>query len=82
MLTSWQQCLEKVIKMLFKSWQKCLENDIKKLLNSWQQCLGKVINNKVISLIPLKGPNPLRHEKNWLPYMIDDNIYVIYLTNK
>lgn len=43
------------------------------------QCLG-TYNNKgeVTRLIPLKGPNEMRHEKNWLPFIQNDQIYVIY----
>lgn len=44
-----------------------------------EQCLGKVDDGNVISLVALKGPNPSRHEKNWLPFMKGDDMYVIYL---
>ena len=34
---------------------------------------------KVENLIPLKMPNPSRHEKNWLPFIKDQELYAIYL---
>ncbi len=47
-----------------------------------EQCLG-TFNDKgeITKLIPLKGPNPWRHEKNWLPYIKDDELYIIYSFN-
>jgi hypothetical protein len=43
------------------------------------QCLGKYDENgNVTSLIKLEGPNKWRHEKNWLAFMDNDEIYVIY----
>lgn len=47
-----------------------------------EQCLG-TFNEKgeITKLIPLKGPNPWRHEKNWLPYIKDDELYIVYSFN-
>ena len=43
------------------------------------QCLGTFDGDgNVTSLIPLKGPNLLRHEKNWLPFY-DEKLYFIYM---
>ena len=33
---------------------------------------------EVEQLTPLKGPNPNRHEKNWLPFLKDGAIHLIY----
>lgn len=45
-----------------------------------EQCLG-TFNTKgeITKLIVLKGPDPHKHEKNWLAYEQNDTIYVIYL---
>jgi hypothetical protein len=47
------------------------------------QCLGTydINTGNVNSLVVLKGPNIHKHEKNWLPLIIDDDIYVIYTTD-
>lgn len=37
---------------------------------------GDVI--QVEKLIPLKGPNPYRCEKNWLPFVKDNKIHLVY----
>jgi len=44
-----------------------------------QQCLG-TFNEEghVIKLIPLKGPHQYRHEKNWLPLVQNNELYVVY----
>lgn len=44
-----------------------------------EQCLGKIKEGKVVSLVALKGPNLYRHEKNWMPYINNGKMYVIYL---
>jgi len=47
-----------------------------------EQCLGTFDENgNVTKLIPLKGPNPNRHEKNWIPLIKDDGLYVVYMFN-
>lgn len=33
---------------------------------------------KVASLLPLKGPDPNRHEKNWLPFIKDGELCFVY----
>ncbi len=33
---------------------------------------------KVEKLLPLKGPDPNRHEKNWLPFVKDNELHFIY----
>jgi len=33
---------------------------------------------KVEKLIPLEGPDPHRHEKNWLPFIKEEELYLIY----
>lgn len=44
-----------------------------------KQCLGYFNDDgHVTSLIPLKGPFEMRHEKNWLPFINNNDIYVIY----
>ena len=48
-----------------------------------QLCLGKYNDLKngymlVDKLTLLKGPDPDRVEKNWLPFVIDDQLFVIY----
>jgi hypothetical protein len=44
-----------------------------------KQCLGTFNDQgEVTKLIPLKGPNEMRHEKNWLPFIKNDILYVIY----
>jgi tetratricopeptide (TPR) repeat protein len=35
----------------------------------------------VESLVPLKGPDPRRHEKNWLPFVKDNAIHIVYSTH-
>lgn len=43
--------------------------------------LGENANSssvKVESLLPLKGPDPRRCEKNWLPFIKDDAVHLIY----
>src|SRR5438445_1571334 len=46
------------------------------------QCLGTFDDDgHVTRLIQLHGPNPYRHEKNWLPLVIQDELYVIYTTH-
>ncbi len=32
----------------------------------------------VEKLVPLKGPDPYRHEKNWLPFVQEGQLYAIY----
>lgn len=45
-----------------------------------QQCIGTINNGKIVKLIALKGPISQRHEKNWLPFIDDDQcLYIIYL---
>jgi hypothetical protein len=44
-----------------------------------QQCYGEFDEMGVVTkLIPLKGPNPNRHEKNWLAFNYNNKIAVIY----
>jgi hypothetical protein len=44
-----------------------------------KQCLGHFNHQgEVTSLIPLKGPHEMRHEKNWLPLIKNDMLFVIY----
>ena len=33
---------------------------------------------EVEQLVPLKGPDPNRHEKNWLPFLKDGQIHLVY----
>lgn len=33
---------------------------------------------RVESLVPLQGPDPHRHEKNWLPYIKDGKLNIVY----
>lgn len=42
--------------------------------------LGCPVSNKIemTKLMPLKGPDPQRCEKNWLPFVRDGEIYLIY----
>lgn len=35
-------------------------------------------NVQVEKLVPLKGPNPFRCEKNWLPFVSNDTLHIIY----
>lgn len=44
-----------------------------------EQCLGRIENGRVVSLIALKGPNTFRHEKNWMPFINDDKMHIIYM---
>lgn len=45
-----------------------------------EQCLGTFnTSGEITNLIVLKGPNGNKHEKNWLAYIKEDKIYVIYL---
>jgi len=49
-----------------------------------QICMGKFHNFEngfmlVDNVTLLKGPNPERCEKNWLPLVIDEELYVIYM---
>lgn len=43
------------------------------------QCLGHVNDGKIDKLIPLIGPERYRHEKNWLPFIKNETLYVIYM---
>ncbi|HSX11235.1 MAG TPA: tetratricopeptide repeat protein, partial [Chlamydiales bacterium] len=36
---------------------------------------------QVESLLPLEGPDPNRHEKNWLPFLKDGEIHIVYLSD-
>lgn len=45
-----------------------------------QQCLGTFDEfGNITKLIPLIGPHQYRHEKNWLPLIKNDELYVIYM---
>lgn len=45
-----------------------------------QQCLGTFDEyGNITKLIPLKGPDPYRHEKNWLPLIKNDELYIVYM---
>lgn len=46
------------------------------------QCLGTFDEQgNVTKLIPLKGPSTHRHEKNWLPWIKNDELYIVYMFN-
>jgi len=46
------------------------------------QCLGTMTDDGVVTkLIQLVGPNAYRHEKNWLPLIKEDILYIIYTTH-
>ncbi len=43
------------------------------------QSLGKISPDCTVNtLVPLHGPDPKRCEKNWLPIVQDDNLFVLY----
>ena len=45
-----------------------------------EQCLGTYDQDgNITKLIALKGPTPYRHEKNWLPFIKDELLYIIYM---
>lgn len=43
--------------------------------------LSSPVKNETVDvekLIPLNGPDPLRNEKNWLPFIYQDKLHVVY----
>jgi FkbM family methyltransferase len=47
-----------------------------------EQCLGTYDEfGNVNKLIVLKGPNPHRHEKNWIPLIQNDELFIVYFFN-
>lgn len=33
------------------------------------------------TLCVVPGPDPARHEKNWMPFVVDDNLHILYLSS-
>lgn len=66
-----------------QSWFTCTTSDTNPYGN-FQISLCKLENSsnrdtiQVEKLIPLKGPDPYRCEKNWLPFIKDGSPYVVY----
>ncbi len=65
------------------SWFFCTTNDTNSCEN-FQVSLCKLANEKsgeivhVEKLVPLKGPDPYRCEKNWLPFLKEGLLHAIY----
>jgi len=65
------------------SWFTCTTTDTNPL-GYHQISLCKIGHEKnsalvqVEKLIPLKGPDPYRYEKNWLPFIKDNSLLVVY----
>ncbi|MDE3046204.1 MAG: hypothetical protein KGJ02_06130 [Verrucomicrobiota bacterium] len=60
------------------SWFTCTTTDTNPT-GSYQISLCKLDETESLeSLVPLKGPDPHRCEKNWLPFVQDDKLYMVY----
>ena len=61
-----------------KRWVSCTTSDTNPYGN-FQISLCQIGEDaQVEELIPLLGPNPYRCEKNWLPFILNDEVYLIY----
>lgn len=67
-----------------QSWFTCTTSDTN-FYGNFQISLCKLEDKErednkfyVEKLIPLNGPNPYRCEKNWLPFVLSDRLFVIY----
>ncbi len=60
-------------------WFTCSISD-GNFLNTTQMALGKISKDHTCcdKLTPLVSPNPLRKEKNWLPFAFQNEIFAIY----